>query len=94
MPQILKVLILVNCFGTFLTSNSGFQIKLIFYIILKTIHILHEQRGVKHFFHLSEGGVRHFFQMFEGGSNIFFNILGISPIHSFSFYSYAPNLGA
>ena len=72
MPQILKVLILVNCFGTFLTSNSGFQIKLIFYIILKTIRILHERGGVKHFFHLSEGGVRHFFQTSEGGVKHFF----------------------
>ena len=37
MPQILKVLILVNCFGTFLTCNSGFHIKLIFYVLLKIL---------------------------------------------------------
>ena len=33
MPQIMKVFILVTCFGTFLTCNSGFHIKLILYVL-------------------------------------------------------------
>ena len=32
MPQILKVMILVNCFGTSLKCNSEFHIKLIFHV--------------------------------------------------------------
>ena len=73
MPQILKVLILVKNFGTWISHLVDF------YVLLKIINFLHEQGVVKPFFHLS-----------EGGSNIFFNIFGISPIHSFSFYCYAP----
>ena len=88
MPQILKVLILVNCFGTFLTCNSGFHIKLIFYVLLKIMNILHEG-GVKHFFDPSEGGSDIFFTCLRGVKH-FFNIFGISPIQSFSFYCYAP----
>ena len=56
MPQIMKVFILVTCFGTFLTCNSGFHIKLIFYVLLKIINILHEGEMSNIFFTCPRGG--------------------------------------
>ena len=58
MPQILKVLILVKNFGTWISHLVDF------YVLLKIIHFLHEQGVVKPFFHLSEGGSNIFFNIF------------------------------
>ena len=64
MPQIMKVFILLTCFGTFLTCNSGFHIKLIFYVLLKIMNILHEGGGGQTFFSPVRGGIKHFFSTF------------------------------